>query len=314
MIRKRNKTMKKKRTAVVGVGWFGQAHVRNFFNLSKLVAICDTNEEKSRQVANQYDGVNFYTDIDNMLNNEDIDAVSIVTPPKYIPPLAKKCADSGIDILMEKPMALNLEELISFKKYEDIRIMPGFIELYNPVVERLLKHLPEIGEIISIASKRVGLFPKRDWDMGVILDLSIHDIYLQERIMGKDKIFNAYGVKKCFKDNIHADAAFIVLDFGTAIGHIESNWLTPSKFRRLYVNGEFGGIEIDFITQKIKIRTGIDLQGEHPVTKGINYTPLKGDEPLKREINNFLYDKETLVNLDDGIRALEIALRIVNQQ
>ncbi|MHA1350780.1 MAG: Gfo/Idh/MocA family protein, partial [Promethearchaeota archaeon] len=183
--------MKKKRTAVVGAGWFGRAHIRNFHNLSELVGICDTNETKIEPLAKQYDGVNVYTNVDDLIKNESIDAVSIVTPPKYIPEIAKKFADAGIDILMEKPMALKLGDLTSFKDYDNIRIMPGFIELFNPVVDKLLSHLDEIGEIISIASKRVGLYPKRDWDMGVILDLSIHDIYLQEKIMSKNKIVNA---------------------------------------------------------------------------------------------------------------------------
>jgi len=304
--------MKKKRTAVVGAGWFGRAHIRNFNDLSELVGICDTNEAKLKQMAEQYEEINTYKNIDDLIKNEEIDAVSIVTQPKQIPKIAKKFAEAGIDILMEKPMALKLEDLIAFKEYDNIRIMPGFIELFNPAFAKLLNHVNDIGEIISIASKRVGLYPKRDWDMGVILDLSIHDIYLQEKILGKNKIINAFGVKKCYKDSVHADAAFIILDFGTAIGQIESNWLTPSKFRRMYVNGEFGGISIDFITQQINIRTGIDLQGEWPVTKDTSFTPLKGDEPLKREINNFLYDKELEVTLDDGIRALEIALKIVN--
>lgn len=304
--------MKKKRTAVVGAGWFGRAHIRNFNDLSELVGICDTNETKLKQMTEQYEEINTYKNIDDLIKNEEIDAVSIVTQPKQIPKIAKKFAEAGIDILMEKPMALKLEDLIAFKEYDNIRIMPGFIELFNPAFAKLLNHVNEIGEIISIASKRVGLYPKRDWDMGVILDLSIHDIYLQEKILGKNKIINAFGVKKCYKDSVHADAAFIILDFGTAIGQIESNWLTPSKFRRMYVNGEFGGISVDFITQQINIRTGIDLQGEWPVTKDTSFTPLKGDEPLKREINNFLYDKELEVTLDDGIRALEIALKIVN--
>lgn len=304
--------MKKKRTAVVGAGWFGRAHIRNFDDLSDLVGICDTNESKLKQLIGEYEGVNVYTNIDDLIKNENIDAVSIVTPPKQIPLIAKKFAQAGIDILMEKPMALKLEDLIAFKEYDNIRIMPGFIELFNPVVDKILNHIEEIGEIISIASKRVGLYPKREWDMGVILDLSIHDIYLQEKIFGDIKIKNSFGVKKCYKDSIHADAAFIILDFGTAIGQIESNWLTPSKFRRMYVNGEFGGISADFISQQINIRTGIDLQGEQPITKDTTFTPLRGDEPLKREINNFLYDKEQNVTLDDGIRALDIALKIVN--
>jgi predicted dehydrogenase len=304
--------MKKKRTAVIGAGWFGRAHIRNFHNLSKLMAICDKNEELIIRAAEEYENINTYSDIDDLLKNEDLDAVSVVTPPKQIPVITKKCVEAGIDTLMEKPMALNLADLNELKQYEDVRIMPGFIELFNPVFEKLLSFLPEIGEIISIASKRIGLYPKRNWDMGVILDLSIHDIYLQERVMGKNKIVNAFGVKKCYKDTLHADAAFIILDFGTAIGQIESNWLTPSKFRRMYVNGEDGGISIDFVSQTINIRKGIDLQGEWPVTKDIIYDPLRQDEPLKREIQNFLYDKELKVTLDDGVRALDIALKIVN--
>jgi len=303
--------MKKKDTCVVGAGWFGRAHIRNFNELSNLVAICDLNKTKLEQVSNQFDDVNTYTNVDEMIKNENIEAASIVLPPNDIPSISKKFADNGIDILMEKPMALRLEDLKKFKEYDNIRIMPGFIELYNPVFDKLLEYLPKIGEIISIASKRIGLFPKRDWQMGVVLDLSIHDIYLQERLLGR-KILNVDGYKKCIKDKNHADAAFIILDFGTAIGHIESNWLTPAKFRRMYVNGEKGGISIDFISQQINIRTGIDLLGEHPTTEEKIYTPLLQYEPLKREINNFLYDKKTLVNLDDGIRALEIALKIVN--
>ena len=109
--------MKKKRTAVVGAGWFGRAHVRNFNELSTLVGVCDTDKDKLELVKQMVEDVNHYSDVGDMIKNEDIDAVSIVTPPKFIPQLAKKCADAGIDILMEKPMALSMEELTSFKDY-----------------------------------------------------------------------------------------------------------------------------------------------------------------------------------------------------
>jgi len=295
----------------VGAGWFGRAHIRNFYEHSNLQSVCDSDKAKLNLVKNIYEDLNVYTDLHDMIKNESLEAVSIVTPPKYIPDLAILCAEAGLDILMEKPMALNIDDLKKFKQYKDLRILPGFIELFNPVFDKLLMHLPEIGEIISIASKRIGLYPRREWQMGVILDLAIHDIYLQKRLIGKE-IIHAKGYKKCYKDNIHADAAFIILDFGTAIGHIESNWLTPSKFRRMYVNGVNGTLIIDFITQQINIRTGIGLNGGNPITKESIYTPLRPDEPLKREILNFLYDDNPLITLDEGIKALEIALKIVN--
>ncbi|MBD3337490.1 MAG: hypothetical protein GF353_00185, partial [Candidatus Lokiarchaeota archaeon] len=118
---------KRKRTAVVGAGWFGRAHIRNFYELSNLVAVCDKDEQKLDIVRQTYEGVNFYNDITDLLKNEEIDAVSIVTQPKNIPYIASPFAKAGIDILMEKPMALKLEYLKKFQNYDNIRIMPGFI-------------------------------------------------------------------------------------------------------------------------------------------------------------------------------------------
>lgn len=300
--------MKKKRTAVIGAGWFGRAHIRNFSEVSKLMAICDTNVKNLESASLHLENVNKYTNVSDMIKNEKIDAASVVIPPKDMPSVSKILAEAGIDILMEKPMALNSEDLYELKEY-DVCIMPGFIELFNPVFEKLLNHLSEIGKIYTISSKRVGLYPRREWQMGVILDLSIHDLYLQQRILQKE-IKNTKCIKRCFKDNVHADAAFIILDFGDAIGQIESNWITPSKFRRMYVNGEKGGIVVDFLSQKITIREGIDLKGEHPLTKSAEFEPLRADEPLKKEIYNFLYEKP-LVTLEEGIKILELALKIV---
>ncbi len=301
--------MKKKRTAVIGTGWFGRAHIRNFLDLSRLVAICDINKDKLEISSMHLENVNSYTNVQEMIRNEDIDAASVVIPPKEMPSVSKSLAEAGIDILMEKPMALKVEKLRELQKY-DICIMPGFIEIFNPVFEKLLNHLPEIGQIYTVSSKRVGLYPRRDWQMGVILDLSIHDLYLQQRIFRKE-VKNTLCYKRCFKDTMHADAAFIILDFGDAIGHIESNWITPSKFRRMDVNGELGGIVVDFLSQKISIRTGVDLQGENPLTKVLEYDPLSNEEPLRREIYNFLYETPK-VTLEEGIQVLELALNISN--
>ena len=83
----------------------------------------------------------------------------------------------------------------------------------------------------------------------------------------------------------------------------------------MYVHGAEGSIEIDFISQQFNLRKGLDLMGNKPATKDETYSPLKLEEPLKKELKSFLYDndKQVKVNLDDGIRALKIALEVIKK-
>ena len=85
--------MKKKNTAVIGAGWFGKAHIRNFYNLSNLVGVCDVNKVKLKEISDMYSDINTYNNTSDLINSESIDAVSIVTPPKNIPNLARTFAE-----------------------------------------------------------------------------------------------------------------------------------------------------------------------------------------------------------------------------
>ena len=133
----------KKQTAVIGVGSFGRAHVRNYSNFSDLIAVCDENEKNSKETASQYNDVRYYSDPKKMLKEESLDAVSIVTPPAVIPRLTRICAEAGVDVLMEKPMGLKYDEVESLTKDfgQNVRLQPGFIELYNPVFQELKGYL-----------------------------------------------------------------------------------------------------------------------------------------------------------------------------
>lgn len=302
----------KKQTAVIGVGGFGRHHARNMDNISDLVAICDQNKEQCESQAALYDDVRSYTDIDDMLKNERLDAVSIVTPPSAIPGLAKKCADNGIDVLLEKPMGLKYEELESLTKSTSVRLQPGFIELYNPVIDELKKYLPKIGEVLNISSKRVGLYPRRYWGMGVVLDLTTHDVYLHLDLLGEVK--QVKSMLRFFYDERYEDAAYVLLDFGKAKSLIESNWLTPTKYRKMFVSGEDGTIEVDFIDQYLKLLEGKDLTGKQPEIweKKINYLIRK--EPLRRELMDFLYADNPKVTLaDHGLKTLRVVLDVLKE-
>jgi UDP-N-acetylglucosamine 3-dehydrogenase len=298
----------KKKTAVIGAGWFGRAHARVYNAISDLHAICDPDEERAKAVAESFH-VNYYLDYKEMIRNEDLDAVSVVIPPRLIPLVSTEFAKKGIAVLLEKPLGTNLEDFDELLKYtSDVRLTCGFIERFNPVVERLAKRLPEIGTPIMISSKRIGRYPKRFWDLGVVLDLGIHEIYIQRFLFGDVTDVQS---KLCYfhrEKGTYEDAAFILLQFSNNVqGLIEVNWLTPTKYRKLSVYGSEGVMEIDYSTQELKfIRSS-----EEPALFRIEEVnqPYSTDEPLQLELNAFLYGKENPFPLEEGVKSLEIALK-----
>jgi len=299
----------KKQTAVIGAGSFGKAHARNYNDISDLLAICDTNMETAKNAALAFEDVRVYNDVDKMLKEEKLDAISIVTPPSVIPSLTEKCAKKGINVLMEKPMGLKFEEVEALTLYDSVRIHPGFIELYNPVVEEAKNYLSRIGNILTISSKRVGLFPRRYWGMGVVLDLTVHDVYLQRDFLGD--VHSVKSMVRYFHDNQFEDAAYVLLDFGEAKGLIESNWLTPTKYRKMFISGENGTIELDFISQYIMFLEGKDLTKAKPEIWETKINYLRPKEPLHEELMDFLYSESPKVTLKDhGLKALKVVLDI----
>lgn len=301
----------KKNTAVIGCGWFGRAHTRNYNELSNLVAVCDENKEKASKLGEFY-GVNFYDNVSDLIKNEKIDAASVVLPPGAIPKVANQLAVKGIDVLLEKPLGLNLKEVNDLLRFEEsVRLTCGFIELFNPVYNLMLKNIKDIGKIIDVSSKRIGLRPKRFWNLGVLLDLGIHEIYLHQRLLGE--VLEVKSLISYFLDESkkYEDAAFILLKFKNNVNScIEVNWLTPTKYRVMTVYGENGVIEIDLAGQ---IYRDIKSSGEE-IPKKIEYSsqPYVYEEPLKEEIKQFLYSKENPISLNEGIKSLEIALKSLN--
>ena len=301
----------KKNTGVVGCGWFGSAHCRVYKEISNLTAVSDIDAEKAKTLGEKYD-INWYVDYKEMIKNEDLDAVSIVVPPKYIPKIAEDFVKHGIDVLMEKPLGTRVEDVEKLLTYDNVRIMPGFIELFNPAFERLKKGLPFIGKPIMASARRIGRFPRRFWNIGVIMDLAFHDMYILRNLFGSVKRMDS--MVSYFTNDEFEDAAIIILEFNNGVKClIEANWLTPSKERKLRVYGSEGIIEIDFLSQELRI-----LKNEVAEFPGAGreetYKPFKVYEPLKRELEVFLYAKEIPVTLNEGIEVLKLALEASKRQ
>ncbi|HUY01051.1 MAG TPA: Gfo/Idh/MocA family oxidoreductase [Candidatus Deferrimicrobium sp.] len=301
--------MGKKKTAVIGAGWFGRAHCRVYNAISDLVAIADTDEERAKGVADSYH-INYYLDYEEMIKKEKLDAVSIVLPPRVAPLIAVDLAKNGTNILLEKPLGTSLADVQPLLKYtSDVRITCGFIERFNPVVDQLKKRLPEIGIPIMISSKRIGRYPKRFWNLGVLLDLGIHEIDIQRYLFGD--ITEVKSTLSYFHKEDYEDAAFILLQFSKNIqGLIEVNWLTPTKYRKASVYGSEGVMEIDYSTQELKVIRSSEEPALYRIEESIQ--PYSWEEPLQRELSAFLYNKENPIPLEEGIKSLEIALNCLN--
>ena len=133
--------MSKLQVGVIGVGFWGRNHARVFHELpnAELKAVCDVNKERVRELVKKY-SINGYTDSQELLKREDVDAVSICTWSTALAKEAVKSLNAGKHVFIEKPMAINVEEaenVVKLAEKNGLYLMVGFIERFNPGVEKL---------------------------------------------------------------------------------------------------------------------------------------------------------------------------------
>ena len=313
------------RVAVIGVGNMGKNHVRNYaeIGMANLVAISDLNEELGRTMANEY-GCRYYKDHNEMLDNEQIDAVTIVVPSKYHHAVGLDVIRRGIHVLMEKPIAMTepeAQDLIDAAKQAKVKLMVGHVERFNPVVVKLREIIEEgkLGRIVSVATKRVSPMPGKIRDANVLVDLAVHDIDIISHLYGSqpDRIL-ANGGRAHLEDR--DDHAEILLGYGDASGSVDVNWVTPVRVRKMSVTGTGGYAEVDYLEQKLTLypsvvtKTVVDyhvllVKFGDPQTIDV---PVEKHQPLAAEITSFLQsivdDTPVFTSGDDGLAALRVAL------
>jgi UDP-N-acetylglucosamine 3-dehydrogenase len=186
--------MKKINVGVIGTGFWGKNHARTYKELenTNLLAICDTNAEKAKSVADQF-GAKAYIDSTKMLKDEDIEAVSICTWSTILAKEALKALQAGKHVLVEKPMAATkkeAEKLCRIAEETSLTLMVGFLMRFIPGLEYMQRAIAskDIGEVVCITAKRVSQWPDRLGDVGVVKDTAIHDMDAIRYIMGEDPI------------------------------------------------------------------------------------------------------------------------------
>jgi len=304
------------RVGVIGVGHLGYHHARICAELSEaeLVGVVDINEERAAAVGEDM-SVPYFTDIDHFFEVAKPDAVSIVVPTSLHYEIACKAIKLGANVLIEKPVTTTVEEaeeLLRLAAEKRCVLQVGHVERFNGAVQYVRKILnpPHF-----IQSRRMGPFTPRATDVGVVMDLMIHDIdIILSLVHSEISSISALGrsIKSDFEDVASAQMAFT----NGAMAHILVSRVAERRLRTLEIMEPTRYITLNYETQDVTIYRCVRQNGrglveivEHPVFPKY--------EPLRLELQHFVLcvkeGRQPLVGIADGKRALEVAIAILRQ-
>ena len=308
------------RVGVIGVGSMGQNHARILADMGILAGVSDISSEAAKRVADRY-SVPSSTDHRELLR-QDMDAVVIVTPTTTHKTVATDALNAGRHVLLEKPMtgsSADLVELVALAERKGLVLAGGFVERHNPVVAFAKNGIQsgEYGEIITAASRRVSSLPSRIKDVGVVMDLGIHDIDVVQHVVAQEAR-SVYALGGRGKGIPFEDHANILIDFdGGATGFVEVNWLTPMKVRKLALTCSKNFVEVDYMEQSAQVCSSSFKPFESgnlfnvPLEFDLRRIALRKEEPLRRELSDFVAavekGAEPLVPGGSAVKTLRIA-------
>ncbi len=319
----------KLRAAVIGTGMMGQHHIRVYNEIPSvdLVGFADA-DATMRATIEQRHHVKGYADYRELLDQAKPDLVTIAVPTVLHRDVAMDVMQRGVHVLVEKPIAeteADGQAMIDLARAQKVVLAVGHIERHNPAIRALQPELEagRLGRIFEMHAQRIGPFPARIRDVGVVLDLASHDIDIICHL-ANSPVIRAYAETQ---QNIHTtreDTLSGLIRFANGItGVLQINWLTPTKSRRLTVLGAGGMYEVDYITQDLTFYENgqteggfANLQLLRGVTEGrIVREKVDKREPLRMELEDFISaireGRKPRVTGEDSLNALRIASALV---
>ncbi|HJT37480.1 MAG TPA: Gfo/Idh/MocA family oxidoreductase [Actinomycetota bacterium] len=313
------------RVGVAGLGAMGRHHARVWSEIPdvELIAVADVDPAAVERVtrARTFRG---HTDIQEMLDAEQLDAISVVVPTSMHERVAVSAMERGVAVLIEKPLAGDAEsakKIIAAADRTGAVATVGHIERYNPAVLELERRLQDepLGQIFQIKSRRTGPMAARIRDVGVVIDLGTHDIDIMRQVVGSP-VVRVYAETAQRVHSSHEDMFTGLFRFeNDVIGLLDINWLTPTKIRDLSVAGERGMFVVDYLTQDLFFFENSSMGTRFEpiavasgVSEGnmVRYA-IQRIEPLRAELEAFAVavrgDAPVTVSLADGLAAVEIA-------
>lgn len=302
------------RIGVAGVGVMGRNHARVLSEMREveLVGVFDPDADTARTVAGQFDARPATTIEDFIALG--LDAAVIATPNRTHADLGVALIEAGAHVLVEKPIAATVadaERLIAAARAHDRVLMVGQVERFNPAVEAVKRAIAD-ENVISIQITRVGPFPPRMGEVGVVIDLAVHDIDIIRHLTGSEIAEVQPQLARTKADREDTALLQFRLENGV-IAHITTNWVTPYKTRTLQVATQNKFVVADLMTRQVTEYFGQQPDGSYS-TRGVMSWP---NEPLKKELEAFAHAIRTgetpAVTGEDGLRNLEVALRCLGE-
>jgi UDP-N-acetylglucosamine 3-dehydrogenase len=318
------------RVAVIGTGVMGRNHLRVLHEMSgvELAGVADENFEVAGQLAEGH-GTRGYRSHRELLQREKPDAVTVAVPTNSHHAVVMDAIAAGCHVLVEKPIAGTLaeaDELVAAAAAAKRVLAVGHIERFNPAVIELKRRLDEgqLGRVFQIHARRLGPFPQRIRDVGVVVDLATHDLDVMRYLTGSE-VVRVYAETRREVHTTKEDLVSGMVRFADGcVGVLQINWLTPTKIRELAVTGERGMFRADYLTQDLFFYENAALAGEgwaqlailRGVSEGstVQYA-IQKREPLRSELETFVRavrgEPAPVVSGADGREALRMALALI---
>ena len=307
-----------------GLGHWGKNLVRNFDELANLTWICESDAARGAEFGARYPNARVTTSFEEMLADDELQAVVIATPVPTHHPLAKQALEAGKHVFVEKPPAMHvaeMDELVALAEARGLVLMPGHLLLYHPGVQKLkqLVDSGELGDVLCVYGNRQNLGIIRT-NENALWSLGVHDLSVILYLIGEQPS-QATANGNAFLNAGVEDVVFCYLQFPSGkIAHMHLSWLDPHKMRKLTVVGRdkmavFDDMELE---QKITVYDKAPEEptgsyGEWRTRTGDVFSPkIPNDEPLKLECRHFLglvedgWDGREMRDGLEVVRALEL--------
>jgi predicted dehydrogenase len=294
------------RAGIVGAGSIGRNHARIYSELAGVdfTAVLDTNPEAARAISEQY-GVKVTATLEEFIDLVDVATVATPTPGHY--EVGKFLLTRGKHLLIEKPITETPEqaqELVKLAQKSSLVLQVGHIERFNPVLGALEKRLTRPR---FIEAHRLSPYPFRSVEIGVILDLMIHDLeIILHLVRSPVKSIDAVGVPVLSKGEDIANAR-IRFENG-CVANITASRISPEKTRKIRVFQKDAYLSLDYQNQTGEMD---QLINGRIIRKAVE---INKDEPLKSELQSFVECSRTgiqpVVSGSEAAAALALAIEI----